>query len=90
MEEDWWAVKASVGNGGRDVFFINPRNYTRIIPTMPTRTEYVIQRYVKSPLLYNGKKFHFRCYTTMLANGSAFVYENGFILTAGLVKFLSL
>lgn len=41
-------------------------------------------RYVDSPLLFRGKKFHFRCYTVMMADGTAMVYRKAFILSAGL------
>ena len=45
-EGDWWAVKASAGNGGGDVYFINEDNYQTVLPTIPKNMEYVIQKYV--------------------------------------------
>ena len=82
-EGDWWAVKASAGNGGGDVYFINESNYRSVLRSIPVQMEYVIQRYVKSPMLYQGKKFHFRCYSTMHADGMAMVYDMGFVLCCG-------
>jgi hypothetical protein len=41
-------------------------------------------RYANHPLLFHGKKFHFRCYTTMTATGAAHLYQMAFILSAGL------
>ena len=82
-EGDWWAVKASAGNGGGDVYFINESNYRTVLPTIPKNMEYVIQKYVKAPLLFRKKKFHFRCYSTMHANGMAMVYDMGFVLCCG-------
>lgn len=41
---DWWAVKASRGNGGKDVWIIHRDNFQEIIPTLPQSEEYVIQR----------------------------------------------
>jgi hypothetical protein len=41
-------------------------------------------RYVNHPILFEGKKFHFRCYTAMMGDGSALVYQKSFILSAGL------
>jgi hypothetical protein len=35
-------------------------------------------------MLFRNKKFHFRCYSTMTATGAAHVYQNAFILSAGL------
>ena len=36
-----------------------------------------------SPLLRNGKKFHFRCYSLLMGDLTALVYQRAFILTAG-------
>lgn len=83
-EEDWWVVKASNGNGGKDIWFMTTENFDEMCTELPQNTEYVIQKYVKNPMLYHGKKkFHFRCYSTIHADGSAMVYEKAFILTAG-------
>jgi len=82
-DQDWWAVKAANGNGGKDIWFLSPSNYDEVSKELPQNTEYVIQKYVQNPMLYNGKKFHFRCYCTMRADGSAMVYDKCFILTAG-------
>jgi hypothetical protein len=81
---DLWVVKASNANGGRDIWFINSSNFENIIAELPDNTEFVIQKYVENPKLLAGKKFHFRCYTTMFADSSAYVYEQAFILTSGL------
>jgi hypothetical protein len=45
--EDWWAIKASAGNGGKDIWIINKENYLSTIDSLPKQTdeEYVIQRY---------------------------------------------
>lgn len=43
---DWWAVKATRGNGGKDVWIIHRDNYNTVIPTLPNGEEYVIQRYL--------------------------------------------
>ena len=42
---DWWAVKASKGNGGKDVWVVNRRNFEQILSTIPPNDEYIIQRY---------------------------------------------
>lgn len=42
---DWWALKASKGNGGRDVWVVNRFNYTEVFNTVPTNDEYILQRY---------------------------------------------
>jgi len=44
---------------------------------------YVLLRYVKNPLLYKNKKFHFRCYT-MMSLTTAMIYQYAFILSASI------
>lgn len=81
---DWWVVKASNGNGGRDIWMIHRDNYLTALDDLPDDHEYVIQRYVNKPLLWQGtKKFHFRCYAFMQENGAAWLYDMAFILSAG-------
>lgn len=41
---DWWVVKASRGNGGRDIWVFNPQNFRAVIPQLPVEEEYVIQK----------------------------------------------
>ena len=36
-----------------------------------------------SPILLNGKKFHFRCYSLLMGDMSAYIYDQAFLLTAG-------
>jgi hypothetical protein len=47
--DDWWAVKASRGNGGKDVWIVHQANYLTVIPSLPIGEEYVMQR-SSSPL----------------------------------------
>lgn len=43
-ELDWWVVKASSANGGRDVFIMNKSNQSDIIQSLTAWEEYVIQK----------------------------------------------
>jgi hypothetical protein len=46
---DWWAVKASKGNGGKDVWIVHKNNYRHVIAeALRGDEEFVVQRY--SPL----------------------------------------
>ncbi len=82
-DNDWWVVKASKGNGGKDIWITNSHRYKSVCNELPSNEKFVIQKYVYPPLLYQSKKkFHFRCYAVMMADGSALFYEKGFILTA--------
>jgi len=80
---DWWVVKVARGNGGRDVWIMNAENYSRVTAEFAKDDELVIQKYVHSPLLWKGKKFHFRAYSVLRADMSALLYSKAFILTAG-------
>ena len=42
--KDWWALKASKGNGGKDVWIINRDNFENILAKLPSSEEFVIQR----------------------------------------------
>jgi hypothetical protein len=79
---DWWVVKASKGNGGKDVWIINANNFSDIISSIPKQEELVIQKYIINPMLYRGRKFHFRCYALLLANMVGYVYNKAYILSA--------
>jgi hypothetical protein len=86
IEADWWVVKASRGNGGKDIWIMHSGNFRDVVQGqgLPAREELVIQRYVHSPLLVEGKKFHYRCYALLMADMSAYMYRHGYILRAGL------
>lgn len=41
---DWWVVKASQGNGGRDIWILNQNNYKEVLSDLDSDEEYVIQQ----------------------------------------------
>jgi hypothetical protein len=41
---DWWVVKASNANGGRDIYVIHKDNYEAITSSLHEKEEYVIQK----------------------------------------------
>ena len=43
-QRDWWMVKASRGNGGRDVWVFNAGNVEAVVADLHEDQEYVIQR----------------------------------------------
>jgi hypothetical protein len=43
-DNDWWAVKASKGNGGTDIFIIHEENFKDVLAQAWKGEEYVIQR----------------------------------------------
>lgn len=42
---DWWAAKASLGNGGKDVWIVHKDNYMEVAAKVPRQGELVIQKY---------------------------------------------
>ena len=70
---DWWMVKATGANGGVDVFVFHHQTRHRVLPRILNDELYVIQRYVAQPLLYHGRKFHFRCYAILKAGMRAYL-----------------
>ena len=82
-ENDWWVVKASAGNGGKDIWIMTCDNFSDVLTELPSGEAFVIQRYVARPMLWKGKKFHFRCYSVLKADMTALLYQMAYILTAG-------
>ncbi|RYG68782.1 hypothetical protein EON64_04380 [archaeon] len=82
-ERDWWAVKVSAGNGGRDVHIMNRQNWRYVLQGLPNE-EAVLQECVPRPLLYQGRKFHFRCYALLMGDMAAYLHRHCFILTSSL------
>lgn len=80
--DTWWAIKACKGNGGKDVWVLNRENWLDVVSELPKNQDYVIQSYIQNPMLWRGKKFHFRCYSVIRGDLSAYVYQDAFILSA--------
>ncbi|CAM9193019.1 unnamed protein product [Chrysoparadoxa australica] len=86
---DWWCVKASKGNGGADVWVIHRGNAGTVVKSLRAGEEYVVQRYVARPLLWNDRKFHFRAYAVLGAAMKAWLYTGAYILSASKAYHLS-
>eukprot|EP00752_Nemacystus_decipiens_P008983 g8020.t1 len=80
--EDWWCVKAAGGNGGLDIWVLHEGNWKSVTEQLSGDESYVIQRYVARPLLWHGRKFHFRVYALLRADMSAWLYRTAYILSA--------
>jgi hypothetical protein len=69
-EEDWWVLKASGGNGGKDVYVLSQHTYASVLHNLPSinpaastsdnpkNDDWVLQKYVSSPMLYVGRVLH--------------------------------
>jgi len=82
VNDDWWIAKASKGNGGADIWVIQQENFEDVLKKLPKSDEFVVQRYICSPLLFKGRKFHFRCYAILTGNLQPYLYEMAYILAA--------
>lgn len=51
---------------------------------MSLTASYLYLRFIRNPLLYRNKKFHFRCYAILTGAMEALLYRKSFILSAGL------
>ncbi|CAM9431262.1 unnamed protein product [Pylaiella littoralis] len=80
--EDWWCVKAAGGNGGLDIWVLHEGNWKSVTEALSDHESYVIQRYVARPMLWRGRKFHFRVYALLRADMSAWLYRTAYILSA--------
>eukprot|EP00903_Cladosiphon_okamuranus_P010040 g9520.t1 len=80
--QDWWCVKAAGGNGGLDIWVLHEGNWKTVTEELSDDESYVIQRYVARPLLWHGRKFHFRVYALLRADMSAWLYRTAYILSA--------
>lgn len=80
---DWWVLKATGANGGSDVFVFHSATWKeRVLPRVMRHEVYVVQRYICRPLLYHGRKFHFRCYALLTGDLRAYLYKRAYILAA--------
>lgn len=78
---EWWVLKASHGNGGKDIWLVNQSNYRAICAEVSVKQEYVLQRYVlvysfrvKEKLAINLSHIHPIDYTDM---STILVYSKG-------------
>ncbi len=79
---DGWIAKDSTANGGEGLYqftISNDKYLSQVQGKIDDATEYVIQRYVNNPLLWDGKyKFHFRVYCVLNASMEFYAYRKAF------------
>jgi hypothetical protein len=82
QDQDWWMVKATGANGGMDVFVFHRGVARDVLQRLHPPELYVLQRYIRNPILFHGRKFHFRCYALLRGDLQPFIYRRAYILAA--------
>jgi hypothetical protein len=76
-------VKDGLSNGASGLWLLHSRNAQEIIDKALSPThEYVLQEYIQRPLLWNDRKFHFRCYAVLTGDLRLHVYKHAFLHAA--------
>ena len=77
-----WIVKPENGTFRRGIFIINNYHDLSINLKKYKWNNWIIQQYIDKPLLYNGFKFHMRCYILIVMDKNtinSYIYVNGFM-----------
>jgi hypothetical protein len=80
-----WILKDALSNGAEAVWIINAKNWRLVTARAQSlvasvdSTEWVVQRYVDRPLLWQGRfKYHYRCYGILFGDMRFFLYRKAF------------
>jgi hypothetical protein len=81
-KEAWFIIKDAQANGAAGLWLVPGSGEVHEF-VQSTRTtgsaRYVVQTYITDPMLWNGKKFHFRVLGVLLASGEAYVHRVAFL-----------
>jgi len=88
--QETWILKDALANGGEGIFILNPRSWRLVVAKVLQRevvqrlsTEYVLQRYVENPMLWQGLyKFHYRCFCALTGDLRFYVFKKAFRFSA--------
>lgn len=78
-----WILKPSIANKGVDISVL--KSWDKILDVLestPDMREWVLQKYITNPLLFDGYKFHLRVYVLCVGALRVFVYNNILMLLA--------
>ena len=54
----------------------------KFISTQNSNNDWVIQKYIEKPLLYQGRKFDIRIWVVFTGESEVFIYKDGYIRTS--------
>lgn len=79
-----YILKPVMGYAKKGIEMIkNKKDFGKIYTEIKKKKEYdlwVLQEYITNPLLYLGKKFHFRCYYILSSDNKSYLYNTFIIL----------
>ena len=83
-EQNMWVVKPSSLNRGRKIGIFkhlkNIQDY--IFASNSSVRDWVVQKYIEKPLLYNGRKFDIRVWVLVTADFKIYMYRQGYLRTS--------
>jgi hypothetical protein len=83
-----WVAKTPLGNSGSGVWMLSSANYNTVTQEivssmgdtkMDSRYAVVVQEYVLSPMLFQGRKLQFRIYCLIMGDMSCWIYRHGML-----------
>ena len=78
-----WILKPSGFNRGRGIHIFNSLDMLdSILVNLDDRCNYVIQKYIESPMLFNHRKFDVRMWVLVTHDNSCYYFPEGYIRTA--------
>ena len=79
-----WIAKDAGANGADCIWVFGAANYDGVVEEMRAYTDalYVVQEYVSAPLLWNGRKMHFRCYAVVRGDMQCYMHRKAFLHAA--------
>lgn len=78
-----WILKPSGFNRGRGIHIFNtPEMLENLLNSIELNSNYIIQKYIESPLLFNNRKFDIRMWVLITHDNRCYYFPEGYIRTS--------